>query len=223
MKNIRRATLGKQGEDEKMNRKATSAFLGALLVVIATSAVLAGSASAAPQWKFEGKALEGTETILGGAEESSMTVPGMTTTCENFLYNVAISNSGGAGKGSLGEVPLYNCSTDGVCEVEAINAEKLPWSTELTSVSGTNYVVIKGVHVGILYSGEECVLEGFLVEVEGSAGGSVNNSTESATFNAATLKATGTELTAFGEAIEWNGVFPTEAFQWHRNQALTAS
>ncbi len=36
-------------------------------------AMFATSASAAPAWKFEGKSLEGTEAVLGGAIESSMT------------------------------------------------------------------------------------------------------------------------------------------------------
>jgi hypothetical protein len=206
-----------------MNRKAISVFLGGLLATLALGAVFAGSAGAAPAWKFEGKALEGSETILGGAEKSGMTLPGMTTTCENFLYNITVSNKSGTGEGSLTELPLFNCTTDTVCTVEAIEAEALPWPSHLATVGSSNYIVIEGVHVGILYSGKNCVLSGFLAEVEGSAGGLIANSTESATFSPSSFTATGTELTAFGEAVEWNGVFPTEAFQWHRNQALTVS
>lgn len=207
-----------------MIQRATGILLRGALAALVVGAVFAGSAGASPGWRFEGKMLEGTETVLGGAEKSGMTVPGMTTTCDNFLYDIAISNSGGTGQGELEEVPLFNCYTDAdACTVEGIEAQSLPWATHLTSVGGSSYIVIEGVHVGILYGGEECVLNGFLVEVEGTAGGRVDNETESAIFDPASFTATGTELTAFGEAIEWNGVFPTEAFEWHREDQLTVS
>ena len=62
--------------------------IGAALAVLAVlCAVLATSASAAT-WQFEETPLEGTETILGGAFSSSMTVPGLTTKCENFQYKI---------------------------------------------------------------------------------------------------------------------------------------
>ena len=77
--------------------------------------------------------------------------------------------------------------------------------------------------MAILYAGEKCVLRGTLVTVTGSAGGLINNITETATFNSTTLAATGTVLKALGQKIEWNGVFPTEAFEWHREQALSVS
>ena len=32
------------------------------------------------------------EMVLGGAIESSMTIPGLTTKCENFLYKLTIKN-----------------------------------------------------------------------------------------------------------------------------------
>lgn len=206
-----------------MNRKQTA--LGALLASLAVlCALFATGASAAPTWKFEEKALEGTEVILGGALESSMTIPGLTTKCENFLYKLTIQNEAGAGKGEVSEVPLYNCSTNSkYCIVESIGAESLPWKSKLTTVSAANYVIIEGVKVAILYEGELCVLGETLVTVTGSAGGLVDNTSETATFNATTLSATGTELKALSQKIEWNGVFPTEAFQWHREQALSVS
>jgi hypothetical protein len=207
-----------------MNLKSTRAFLGVALVALAIGALFAASASAAPAWKFEEKALEGTEKLEGGAEKSGMTIPGLTTSCANFLYEIAISNSAGTGTGSLAEVPLFNCYTDSeACTVEAINAEKLPWASKLTAISGTNYIVIEGVKVSILYGGKECVLNETLVPVTGSAGGSIANATETATFSKTTLSATGTKLKAFGQSIEWFGVFPNEGFQWHRNQALSVS
>jgi hypothetical protein len=207
-----------------MNLKATRAFLGVALAALAIGALFATSASAAPAWKFEEKALEGTEQLEGGAANSGMTIPGLTTSCANFLYEIAISNSAGTGKGSLAEVPLFNCFTNSeACTVEAINAENLPWASHLTAITGTNYIVIEGIKVSILYGGKECVLNETLVPVTGSAGGSIANATETATFSKTTLSATGTKLKAFGQSIEWFGVFPNEGFQWHRNQALSVS
>jgi hypothetical protein len=212
-----------QGDDETMRTmaKALGAALAAMAIICA---VFATSAGAAPAWKFEGKSLEGTEVILGGAVESSMTIPGLTTKCENFLYKLTIKNEAGTGQGEVTEVPLYNCTTNSKsCTVKTIAAEKLPWASKLTTVSTTNYIVIEGVKVAILYAGEECILGGVLVTVTGSAGGSIDNTAETATFNSTTLSATKTELKALNQKIEWNGVFPTEAFQWHREQALSVS
>jgi hypothetical protein len=206
-----------------MRTKATA--IGAALAALAVlCAVFAASASAAPAWKFETKSLEGSEVILGGALESSMTIPGLTTKCENFLYKLSIKNEAGTGKGEVTEVPLYNCTTDSkACTVKSIGAEKLPWPSHLTTVSSAPYIIIEGVKVGIVYSGVECAVEGLLVTVTGSAGGLIDNVAETATFNATTLAATGTSLKALSSKIEWNGVFPTEAFQWHREQAISVS
>jgi hypothetical protein len=207
-----------------MNRKAKSVFLRGMLAALMISAVWASSASASPTWKFEGTELTGSETVMGGAIESSMTIPGLTTKCEDFLYKLTIKNESKAGTGSLTEMPLYNCTTDSpACAVKTIGAETLPWPAKLTTVEAKNYVVIEKVKVGISYTGVECVLKGIGVKVTGSAGGLLDNTAETATFNATTLKATKTELKALESAIEWNGVFPTEAFEWHRNQALTVS
>jgi len=206
-----------------MRTKATA--IGAALAALAVlCAMFATTASAAPAWKFESKSLEGSEVILGGAIDSSLTIPGLTTKCANFLYKLTIENASGTGKGSLTEMPLYECTTNSsACTVAKIGAEKLPWASKLTTVSTTPYIIIEGVKVGILYGGEECVLGETLVTVTGTAGGSINNTTETATFNSSTLSASGTELKAAGQKIEWNGLFPTEAFQWHREQALSVS
>lgn len=206
-----------------MRTKATA--VGAALAALAVlCAMFATTASAAPAWKFESKSLEGTEVILGGAIESSLTIPGLTTKCANFLYKLTIQNSAGTGTGSLTEMPLYECTTNSsACTVDKIGAEKLPWASKLTTVSTTPYIIIEGVKVGIFYGGEECVLGETLVTVTGSAGGSIDNTKETATFNASTLSASKTELKAAGQKIEWNGLFPTEAFQWHREQALSVS
>ena len=207
-----------------MNRRARHAFGLAALVALLVGVTFAGTATAAPQWKFNETALTGSEKILGGAVESGMTVPGLTTSCENFLYELSISNSAGTGKGELTELPLFNCYTDSdACTVDSITAEGLPWASHLMAKESKNYVIFEGVKVAIYYEGEECVLGETLVTVKGSAGGLINNATQSATFSNETLKSTATELKAFGQKIEWFGVFPTEAFQSHREQALSVS
>jgi hypothetical protein len=198
-------------------------ILGGLLAALMLCAAFAASAGAAPAWKFNGEELKTTETVLGGAQKSGLGMWGMTTTCDNFLYEVDIWNSSGTGKGNIWDLPLYNCYTNSTCTVEAIEAESFPWPAELKAVSGSNYLVVKGVDVWILYGGWFCPLWGVWANVTGTAGGIVNNTTESATFSPTTFKATGTKLEALGESVEWNGFFPTEAFQWHREQALTVS
>lgn len=205
-------------------RTKTKAIGVALAALAVLCAMFATTASAAPSWKFETKSLEGTEVVLGGAIESSMTVPGLTTKCEDFLYKLTIENASGTGKGSLTEMPLYNCTANSsACTVGTIGAEKLPWASHLATFGTTNYIVIEGVKVAIYYEGEECVLGETLVTVTGSAGGSIDNTAETATFNSSTLSASKTELKALSQKIEWNGLFPTEAFQWHREQALSVS
>src|SRR3954451_1465912 len=102
-------------------------ILGGMLAALMLCAAFAASAGAAPAWKFNGKALEGTETILGGAEKSGLSMWGMTTTCTNFLYKVEIWNKEGTGKGNITSLPLFNCYTNSTCTVEAIEAESFPW------------------------------------------------------------------------------------------------
>lgn len=206
-----------------MRPRAIRVALGVMLAAIMLTAAFASSASAAPAWKFEGKALEGTETILGGAEKSGLSMWGMTTTCDNFLYEVDIKNEAGTGKGSVTSLPLFNCYTNSTCTVEAIEAETFPWPAELKTVSTSNYLVIKNVNVWVLYGGWFCPLWGVWAHVTGTAGGLIDNATETATFSSSSFKATGTKLEALGEGVEWNGKFPTEAFEWHRNQALSVS
>ncbi len=199
-------------------------ILGGLLAALMLSAVFAASAGAAPAWKFEGKALEGEEKILGGAEKSGLTMWGFTTTCDNFLYEVNIwNNKAGTGEGNITSLPLFNCYTNSTCTVEAIEAEGFPWPTTLSTVGGSNYLTVKNVNVWVLYGGWFCPLWGVWAHVTGTAGGLINNETESATFSPSSFKATGTNLESLGESVEWNGVFPTEAFKWHRGQPLSVS
>ena len=206
-----------------MRPKAMRIALGALLAAIMLTAALASSASAAPAWKFNGKALEGKEVILGGAEKSGLTMWGFTTTCDNFLYEVEIKNEAGTGKGNITSLPLFNCYTNSTCTVEAIEAEAFPWPSELKTISSSNYLIVKNVNVWVLYGGWFCPLWGVWAHVTGTAGGLINNTTESATFSPSSFKATGTSLESLGESVEWNGVFPTEAFQSHRGEPISVS
>ena len=207
-----------------MNRRAKSAFGWGLLVALVASLALSASASAAPAWRFNGEELKGTETILGAAIDSSLTIPGLVTKCENFLYKLTIENSSGTGKGSVTELPLYNCTTNSkACTVSSITPEGLPWPAKLTTVSSKNYIVIEKISVGIVYTGGTCAVKGLLIKVTGTAGGLIDNTTETATFDATSFKETKTKLEAMENSIEWLGIFPTEAFEWHREQAISVS
>ncbi len=206
-----------------MNTKRARALLAGLLAALALCGVLAAGASAAPAWRFGGAELKGTETLLGGAEKSGLSMWGMTTTCDNFLYQVSIWNTGGTGEGNVTDLPLFNCYTNTTCTVEAIEAESFPWPAKLSTVSSSNYLTVKGVDVWILYGGWFCPVWGWWVNVTGSAGGLLSNATESATFSPSSFKATGTTLEAFGEPVEWNGFFPSEGFGWNREAALSVS
>ena len=206
-----------------MNLKSTRTFLGVLAAATALFALTAGSAAAGPQWKFNETTLSGEETIVGGAEKSGLEIIGMVTTCDNFLYEINIKNSGGTGAGEVTDLPLFDCYTDGVCTVEGIEPWGFPWTAGLKTISTKNYIEIKGVHVNIVYGDPECAFYETEVEVEGSAGGLLDNTTESATFDAASFAATGAELNAFGTEVAWEGFFPAEAFETHRLEKLTVS
>lgn len=205
-----------------MNRKMTTIFLSGVLATLVASMALASAAGAAPVWKFEGKELTGSEVLVGGAENSSMALPGLVTDCDNFLYRLSVSNSEGTGKGSVTELPLYNCATDSeFCMVKTITAQNLPWPTVLKTVSTQHYIVIEAVKVAIQYAGAECALGGVTAVVKGNAGGLIDNTTESATFNPESFTATGTKLMALSSQVDWKGFFPTEGFEWNREKALS--
>src|ERR1700749_801613 len=159
-------------------------LLLASVAVLVVSATAAATASASPAWKFNGTELTGKETIVGAATSSSMTIPGVTTECKHFLYNMKISDSAGKGKGEVTELPLFECTTRTAgCTVASIEAKNLPWPTHLASAWGNNYLIIENIDVEVVYGGATCAYAGIPVIVAGSAGGILNNSTESATFD----------------------------------------
>lgn len=206
-----------------MFMKRASAVAKIAIGSMVVSAVFAASALAGPTWKFNGESLKGSETVVGAAIESGMTIPGLTTTCEHFLYTMSIENNGGTGEGEITELPLFGCHTSAsACTVSAISANtEQPWPTHLEAINGDDYIMIENIDVGILYGGKFCAFGGIMVPVEGTAGGLLNNATETATFDNASFEATGAELRVFEQPIEWNGVFPTEAFEWHRTESLS--
>jgi hypothetical protein len=196
------------------------AVVAVLAVVGGGGAPKGGAGRAAPGCRFNGTELSGNETVVGAAISSKLTIPGATTECEHFLYNVKIKNLEKAGKGEITELPLFECKASGACTVESIAAEKLPWQVHLTTVSSKDYLIVEGVKVGIKYAGELCALSGTLTVVKGTAGGLVENTAQTVTFNKSTFEATGTSLKVGSTSVEWNGVFTTEAFETHREQLI---
>ncbi len=174
-----------------------------LFAALAASAVLAGPAAASPAWVVGGSLLGGTETVRGLAIEGRFAFTGLTVTCEETEFEMTIHNLGGVGKGEITAFGFDECSTDSTaCTVESIEAEDLPWPARLVTVGSNDYLVIEAVSVGILFGGEECVLNEYLVEIEGSAGGYYDNGGENAKFSPWSFTETGTELEAFGGGIE---------------------
>jgi hypothetical protein len=207
-----------------MAHKTVGALLTTTLAALLLAAAFAAGASAAPVWKFEGSALIGEEAIVGDATLSSLTIPGLTTTCKKMHYEMAISNNAGTGKATLKALSFTTCFTSAPeCTVKTIGAEKLPWAAHLSTVSSTPYIIVEGVKVGILYGGATCALEGILAVVTGSAGALYDNTAETFSFNPSSFKATKTTLKALGSTVEWQGVFTTEATGIHNGEALTIS
>lgn len=203
------------------NRKRLTTLTLCTLTCLFCAASFAASAGASPAWFLNGVELEGKETTLNHAGESSLTVPGLTTTCEPFVFLATISNLAGTGQASVGNVPLSNCDTNSPqCEVSTIGAET-PWSGHLTTISGDDYLILEGVKLNVLYTGEECVLNEILVKYAGTAGGLIDNETESVSFDEASFAATKTGLKALSAKAEWEGVFTMIATGAHVGQSLT--
>jgi hypothetical protein len=193
-----------------------------LLVSIAAAALgAAGTATAgAAQWRFGGTLLTGTETIMGTAKPSTLTIPGATTTCEEARLTMKISNVAGAGRGEVTGLAQYECTTGSNCTVLTIEAEKLPWLAHIVTFAAKDYVVVEGVKIGIHYGGALCALEGLVVVVKGTAGGAFDNATSKLTFNGPSFTATGTSLKVGSTSVQWTAAFPLEALGPHSGEAL---
>jgi hypothetical protein len=159
---------------------------------------------------------------VNGPPLNYFVIPGLATSCEMFPLGMEIGNTVKKGEGKVIELSPSNCSTTSPsCTVESFGAAALPWSAHLTSVSSTPYLILEGVRLEILYGGVECMLNEVLVEIEGTAGGRVENSTESVMFSGITFKTTGTKLSALGGSVEWYGALTLKATGAHQAQALT--
>lgn len=200
-------------------------FVAGSLASLTLCAAAAGGADAAPEWRFGGKLLSGAaETVEVKATKASLTIPGLTTTCEPFVFELKVENSGGggAGVGEVTGVPLNNCYTNSkYCPVEWAQASSTPWPVRLTTVAGQDYLVIEAIKIAFMYGGEECALSETEVVVTGSAGAVVNDIAHTVTFSASTFLATGTQLKALGSKIEMNGVFDLIATGTNKGLAVT--
>lgn len=202
-----------------MRRQAKTLLIAAALVtLLATASAIPASAS--PAWRFEGKSLEGLEQVAGGAASSTLTVFGLTTTCD-LSYLMDISNSAGTATGSVTEMTFSNCLTsDPACTVEAAEVEWLPWGLTGKVVSSFAYVVFKGIKFEITYGGEECALYGVEAFFTGTAGGRYDNTVGTFAFSPTNFAATGTEIKVFGSSVAWNALFTTEALGAHMGEVL---
>ena len=205
------------------NRKPLKIFALSAIVALFCTAAFAAGAEASPAWKFNSKALEGEETIVLHDLESSFTiVGGLTTKCNPFVLGMTIWNSSGTGQGDVEAVPLTNCSTNSKsCTVSSIEAKSLSWPAKLKTVSSSNYLLIEGIKLAVVYGGEECVLGEIEIVITGTAGGLIDNATESVTFNAGSFSATGTEMQALGQPVSWFGTFTMIATGAHMGQMIS--
>lgn len=193
----------------------------AAIVVVALSAAAGTTSSVAAVWKFEGKELKTTETIKGVAEESSLTIPGTTLTCEFIRLKMTIRNTGGNGEAEISEFPLEKCrSSTTACTVESVEAGKLPWPAHLVTVGGDDYLVIEKMEIGVVLGGPLCAFGEVPIEIKGSAGGEINNVSHTITFNKSTFTATGTSLKVGATATEWQAVFALKWLGPHKGESL---
>jgi hypothetical protein len=171
--------------------------------------------------EIRGTSLSGSEAITGSATASTLALPGLTTTCD-FSYGATISNNGGTAEGSVTSMTISNCSTDGVCTVTSAKAETLP-SIHTKAISGSNYLTLDGIKIGITYGNPLCVLDETNLAYNRSAGALFDNASSTFTFSPASSEATGSKLTAFSTTVKWNGLFSTASTGAHKGQALTLS
>ena len=201
--------------------KSRAGRLVAVLAAVLLVSAVAGATANAAVWTFNGTELKSgeNETIVGAAISSSLSVPGATTVCADFLYNMKIKDET-TGKGEITELPLYECTAGANCTVKSITPENLPWKDHLTTIAGKgDYLFVEGIQVTITYSGEKCAVAG-KTRLTGTAAGITENETEKATFNKATFEAAGASLKDASTSVEWKGEFPTEPFEKHRLEKL---
>jgi len=138
-----------------------------------------------------------------------------------MTFKMTVSNPPSGGIGSVTGFPISNCQTNSkACTVETIQATGLPWPAALVKLSFSNYLVIKGIQIELIYAGAECVLAETLIELMGTAGGLIDNSTQSVIFNSSSFTATGTKLLSLGAGIEFKGTFAMAATGLRSGQTI---
>jgi hypothetical protein len=203
-------------------RRAAWIPVASLLAALTASAALAGTASAS-QWKFNGKVLEGSETVTAETAKSSLALKGLTTSCA-ATEQLTLSNSGGVGVATVDSVSLSGCGTDGVCTVTKATAKGLPWSGATSVAGGSSYLKVSGFNEEFLYGNELCAAEGLTFAYKGSVGGLFDNSSSKLVFNAASEAATSSKVTTFGTTeAKYSGEFSVKATGSHAGQTLTLS
>lgn len=195
-----------------------------MLVLLPATTIWASGASAAPVWKFGGVELTEAESIAGDSTKSTLSIPGIGTTCKSFPYEMTVFNEASAAQGEVTKAAPDVCATNTTCEIESLTVEGLPWKLHGVTVEvekkPANYVVIEGVQISIVYEGDECVLDEIPVTYAGSAGAKYDSASGSFTLSAANSKATGAQMKALGSVAEWTGVFTTEALGLHGGEVL---
>jgi hypothetical protein len=192
-------------------RRRPRVFLAVSIIALLTTAVAADSASASPEWHFNGTLLayHAHETVQAEAASASWSFPGLKTTCAPVVLELKVENLlGGPGVGEVTGGTLSNCSTNAPsCTVETATAEGLPWPVHLTTIGSEHYLVVENVDFAFFYGGEECVLNETLLSAKGALGGLVNDTNHTVTFNSTTMSTVGAQLKIGSIPVEFNGVF----------------
>ncbi|HSZ70291.1 MAG TPA: hypothetical protein VK756_08005 [Solirubrobacteraceae bacterium] len=195
-----------------MGRRAGYALLVALVLALLGAAGASVAGAAAPVWKLDGNPPTGTEKIIARAVDEQFVIPGLTTECAHATMVLGVTNRTSFADAEVEEFLNEGCATEAgsKCHVERFEAKKLPWPAHRVTVSGKEYLVLEDVHIEARYSGSECAFAGETVTVKGSAGGLIENTTETITFDKATASATGTSLKVGSSAVEWDALFLAE-------------
>jgi hypothetical protein len=193
-----------------------------VFAALAASAALANAAGAA-QWKSNGTPLSGSESVVAETSASTLTVPGLATTCKASV-SMTIANSGGVGVATVNSMSLSGCGTNGVCTVTSATAGEFPWSGATSVVKESPYLKISGFENRIKYGGESCAASGLTLRFRGSIGGLFDNASSTLTFNAATAEATGSSLMSVGETkTGYEATYSVKQTGANAGQALTLS
>lgn len=201
---------------------AASVLLRGVVLAALISALFAGSAHAGPKWFFNGVNFSGkSETVDGDAVLGTFTVSNISVVCKKTHYEMSISNGVKGGQASMNSLLFSTCTATSPCTVEAVEAEGFPWPSELGTVSGQHYFVMKKVDVTVYFGSGSCALAEIAMQITGSAGALYENPTETFTFSPASFAATGTQLVALGFEVDWTAAFTTEATGPHEGEALT--